>query len=99
MGSQRIGQNLVTEQQQQQQDIRRLTDVENRIVVAKGEEAKGGVDWEAGVGTASGMFAKMVMFKESCEGDVVTCAFLVRAPSRWKQRRMGSPLVAMWLRC
>ena len=29
-----------------------------------------------GAGTASGMFTKMVMFKERCEGDEVICAFL-----------------------
>ena len=48
MGPQRIGQNLVTEQQQQR-NIRRLTDTENRIVVAKRERAEGGVGREAGV--------------------------------------------------
>ena len=49
MRPQRIGQNLVIEQQQQQQNIRRLTDMENRIVVAKREGAEGGVGREAGV--------------------------------------------------
>ena len=31
------------------QDRNRLTDMENRLVVAKGEEVRSGMDWESGI--------------------------------------------------
>ena len=76
MGSQRIGQNLVTEQQQQQQDIRRLTDVENRIVVAKGEEAKGGVDWEAGVSGCKLLYTGWINSRSYCRAQATISSIL-----------------------
>ena len=61
----------MTEQQQQQQDIRRLTDVENRIVVAKGEEAKGGVDWEAGVSGCKLLYTGWINSRSYCRAQAL----------------------------
>ena len=38
----------------------RLTDIENRLVVAKGEEGEGGMDWEFGVSRCKRLYREWI---------------------------------------